>query len=117
MGDAMRAAMAGGPPAAGGPPKPPMEQLRSPVNPADAVMAGKRGQIRPGMTFGEYMEVNWGITPDMPMEQAGQIIQAKMKAGPAQNKVQAMAGGGGQPPPPPPVPGRGPGGIAGILGQ
>lgn len=100
--------------------KPMMEQLRSPSNPADAVMMAKRGEM--GRTFGEAMERQYGVKWDDPIDVASKKILEVTQMAKPENKTAAMAGGGpgmpgGPPPPPqrgnPPAPGGSP--IAGIM--
>jgi len=95
----------GGPPPSeppvGGPP-PMMEQLRSPMNPTDSAVMRKRGGQ--GDTFGQRMEIQFGVKWDDPVEVAGQKILQKKKMGEMGAKTAAL---GGAPPQGPP--GGGPG--------
>lgn len=73
---------------------PAMEQVRSPVNPTDMAMAAKRGEV--GDTFGQYMERQWGVKWDDPLQVAGQKMQQKIQLGNPVKKAQAVAQMGGQ---------------------
>lgn len=72
--------------------RPMMEQLRSPMNPTDAVMAAKRGEG--GGTFGEVMERMYGVRWDEPAETAFKKILQKQQMASPEAKTQAMASQG-----------------------
>ena len=109
----------GGPPMGGAPPGgPPMGApgpgKQSLLNPTDMAMKSASGAVRPGMTVAEFLQKNFGVSPNDPIEK---FIQAAK--GQAQNRTTMGKMGG--PPQRPPMGGMGgppPGGAppAGPMG-
>lgn len=71
-----------------------MSQARSPFNATDAAFAKSRGQVNANMSFGQYMESQFGIKWDDPLQDAAQKMAQKVKTASPVGKMQAMAGGG-----------------------
>jgi len=102
-----------------------ISQNRSMLNPTDAAMAVKSGQVTPDMPVGTYLEQQFGVKWDDPLQVAAQKMgQSAQKASPM-GKVRAMAQGdqpqGARPPQPagrkPMVQSQGMEGLMNKLGQ
>lgn len=131
MGDMQRPPQA--PPQGGNPMRgnDPMSANRTGLNPADMAFMAKSGQVRPDMTFGEFMETSFGIRPEDPLQEAVQKMKKNVQNASPMGKMQNMAQGAGPRAPeqgaPPqgaqkPMPqGRKPmvqsGGLEGLIGQ
>jgi len=93
------------PPQGGAPPggSNPMAAAQSPLNPGDAQLMKKTGQVNPEGTFGEFMEGSFGIKWDDPVKVAMQKMQAAAKNASPMGKINTMAGAGSGGPPPGPT--------------
>lgn len=76
-----------------------MEQARSPFNPTDMAYAKSRGEVRPDMTIGQFMESQFGVKWDDPLQIAAQKMGKKVETASPVGKMKAMARGGQTPPP------------------
>ena len=81
------------PPSGGGmPPRPdPIQATQSPLNPGDAALMKKSGQVNPEGTFGEFMESSFGIKWEDPMQTAMQKMKAAAGNATPQGKMKSMA--------------------------
>lgn len=99
----------------------PISQNRSMFNPTDAAMAVKSGQVGPDMPVGQYLEQQFGVKWDDPVQVAAQKMAGAAKKADPRQKMAAIAGGGQAPPPgqPPQPAGRKPmvqsGGMEGLM--
>lgn len=96
----------GGPPMGGGPPGAPPggPGKQSLLNPTDMAMKSASGAVRPGMTVAEFLQKNFGVSPNDPIEKfiqaakgqaQNRTVMGKM-GGPPQGARPPM--GGGRPP-------------------
>lgn len=92
----------------------PMDEARSPANATDALMMGKSGRMSPDMTFGQFMEQQYGVAWDMPVTEAGQKIMDNMKNATMPGKMETLAQKGAAPEGAPSPQG---GGLADLMGQ
>ena len=74
-----------------------MAASQSPLNPGDAQLMKKSGQVNPEGTFGEFMEGSFGIKWEDPVKVAMQKMQSAAKNASPEGKINTMAGSGGPP--------------------
>jgi len=98
MGDMMR----GGPPPQPGTGGPPMggglQSKQSVFNPTDMAAKVSKGDIRPDQTVGEFLQRNFGVTPQDPVQKLFQNVKSQAQNSTVQGKM-------GMPPSPSPMSG------------
>ena len=120
----------GGPPMGGAPPGGPpgggVQSKMSMFNPPDVAAKASNGSIRPGQTVGEFLQRNFGVSPQDPVEKFMQAIKSQAKnatvpgkmgmppGGPPQQAPQGRPPMGGSPGGAPPA---GPGGLDSLIGK
>jgi len=101
----------------------PMSKNRTALNPADMAFMQGSGQMRPDMTWSEFWENGFGITPDMTLQEAMPKLKKNVENASPEGKMQNIAAEGGGPSDQRnPMPqGRKPmvqsGGLEGLMGQ
>lgn len=95
---------------------------RSTFNPMDMAAKAKTGQMSPNMTVAQFLQQNYGVSPNDPLSKFVQAVQGQMKTKDMPGKLAAMGGqvpgmgGPSQAPRMPQKPMGAPGGAPGISG-
>jgi len=79
------------------------------MNPTDMAAKASRGDVRPQQSVGEFLQKNYGVSPQDPVEKLFAAVKSQ-----AQNAT--VPGKMGMPPQRPPMPGGAPGGMPGGMG-
>ena len=77
----------------------PIAATMSPLNPGDAMIQKKTGQVSADMTFGQFMESSFGIKWDEPLQSAMQKMKGAAQNASPMGKMQSMSKMGAQAPP------------------
>jgi len=96
MSDMMRGAPAPQP-GMGGPPGGGMQAKQSVFNPTDMAAKVTKGDVRPNQTVGEFLQRNFGVSPQDPIEKLFANIKGQVKNATVPGKM-------GMPPTPSPAP-------------
>lgn len=95
-----------------------VRSMMSMFSPTDVAAKVGSGDIRPDMTVGEFLQVNFGVSPDDPIQKLAQAMQSQVQTKDIEGKMRAMQGGAQpQPAPAQPQPEPGPGGMAGLMSK
>ena len=124
MSSAMRPPPAGGmPPTGGGMPRPPMggqppgggmdvRSKMSMMNPTDMAAKASRGDVRKGQSVGEFLQRNYGVGPQDPVEKLFAAVKSQAQNATVGGKM-GMPPQGARPPQARPPMGGAPGGMPG----
>lgn len=106
----------GGPSPAGGMPSGGMKSKMSLFNPTDIAAKGAMGDINPNMTVADFLQKNFGVRPEDPLQKLMEATKSQMQNRTMAGKLGAQQPPGGTPPQgaaPPPRPQMPPSGGAG----
>jgi hypothetical protein len=102
MGGAPMGGAPGGPPP-GGPPPGGMQSKMSMFNPTDIAAKASTGDIQPGMTVADFLQKNFGVSPNDPLEKLIEATRSQMQNRTMAGKMGVQQGAGGRPSPAPPT--------------
>jgi hypothetical protein len=88
----------GGPPP-GGPPPGGAQSKMSMFNPTDMAAKVSTGDIQQGMTVADFLQKNFGVSPNDPLEKLIEATKSQMQNRTMAGKLGVPQGPGGSPPP------------------